>query len=258
MVKRDELIKFIYKIIGEEWLKKAEEKDEVANGVQILGKEEVKKVSLGVSVNEEFLQKVVEEGSNFCIFHHGFDPRTYKSRYPTYSQKRLKIIFQNGITIIGFHYCLDAHPEIGNNATIIKKLGAKIKEPLFGEWGYAATFSKKRNVYDLAHECNKLFGHEVFAVVSGPHEIKKIGVVSGAGKPDSQRVAEMEKLGVELFITGESSESIPHMMKESKINYFACGHYATEAFGVKELGKKIKSHFGKNLDVEFIDIKNPI
>ncbi|MFH2061392.1 MAG: Nif3-like dinuclear metal center hexameric protein, partial [Candidatus Beckwithbacteria bacterium] len=83
-------------------------------------------------------------------------------------------------------------------------------------------------------------------------------VVSGGGKPYAEHLAEMEEKGVELFISGESSESIPHKMKESKINYFAGGHYATEVFGVQELGKRIKEHFKEKLKVEFIDIPNEI
>ena len=92
MVNRQQLISFIYSTIGEELLTKALQKDELANGVQILGDENVKKVTLGTSLNEDFLNEAVKAGSNFCIFHHGFDPRTYKSRYPTYSQKRLRLI----------------------------------------------------------------------------------------------------------------------------------------------------------------------
>lgn len=258
MIKRDELTDFIYKIIGDNLLEKALEKDELANGVQILGGEKVKKVTLGVSLNEEFLQEAVRKGSNFCIFHHCFDVRTYKSRYSLYSQKRLRLIFKNDITVMAFHYALDAHPKIGNNATIIRKLGAKIKESLFEEWGYTAEFPKKQDVHDLAHKCRDLFNHEVFVVQSGPEKIKTIGVVSGGGKPSAENIAEMEEKGVELFITGESSESIPYKMKENEINYFVCGHYATEVFGVQELGKKIKSQFKDKVSVEFLDIKNPI
>ena len=47
-------------------------------------------------------------------------------------------------------------------------------------------------------------------------------------------------------------------MKESGIAYFVCGHYATEKFGVQELGKKIESKFKPKVEVEFIDIENPI
>lgn len=258
MVKRDQLVSFIYKTIGEDLLEKALQKDEVANGVQILGGDKVRKVALGVSLNEEFLQKAVELGSNFCVFHHGFDPRTYKSRYPIYSQKRLKFTFKNDITVMGFHYALDAHPKIGNNVTIIKKLGAKIKEPFWDEGGYTGIFAAKKDVHDLAHKCKDLFGHGVFVVQAGPKKVKTIGVVSGGAKPGAQELAEMESKGVELFITGETSESNPHKMKESGINYFVCGHYATEAFGVQELGKRIKSHFGTRVDVKFLDVENPI
>lgn len=258
MVERDELIKYIYDTIGNEWVEKALTKDEVANGVQILGGEKVNRVTLGVSLNEEFLKKTVEKKSNFCIFHHGLDPRTDKSRFPIYLQKRLKIIFQNEITVMGFHYCLDAHPEFGNNATIIKKLGATIKDTLSDEWGYIAEFDSPQDVHKLAEKCHKLFKHEIFVIPYGSKKVKTVGVVSGAATPHAEDLAETQDKGVELFISGETSESAPHKMKEAGINYFVCGHYATEVFGVQELGKKIKSHFGNKLQVEFVDVENPI
>ena len=233
-------------------------KDEKANGVQVYGGENVKKVMLGTSLNEEFLKLATKAGSNFCVFHHGIDDRTFKSRFPLYSQKRLRLIFNYDITIMAFHYALDAHPTIGNNAMIIKKLGAKIIEPLWDEWGYTANFEKPQDVHDLAHKCEELFDHDIFVVDGGPHKVKTIGVVSGGAKPYAEHIAEMEAKGVELFITGEANESSPHKMQESGINYFVCGHYATEKFGVQELGKKIKSKFKNKVGVEFIDIENPI
>jgi len=259
MVKRGELIKFINKIIGEEMIKKALVKDEMANGVQFLGSEEVEKVVLGVSLNEDFLKEAVKAKSSFCIFHHGYDVRMWKSRVPISSQKRLKVIMNHSLTIMGFHYALDAHREIGNNAVIIRELGATIKDTLFEEWGFVAEFPTPQKVDDLTKKCAELFEHDVFAVLSGSKKIKTIGVVSGGAKPYAENLAEMEEKGVELFISGDlSSESVPHKMKESGINYFAGGHYATEVFGVQELGKKIKEHFKERLEVEFIDIPNAL
>ena len=258
MIKRDELIKFVYNTIGKEWIERALEKDELANGVQFLGKEEISKVALGVSLNEDFLHEAVKAGAEFCIFHHGFDARVWKSRYPRFSQKRLKVIYENGLTIMGFHYALDAHPEIGNNVMIIKKLGAKVKESFWDEWGYVAELPASQDVKKLSAKCAELFSHDIFAVLAGPKKVKVIGVVSGAAKPEAMNLAEMEAKGIELFITGETAESIPHKMKESGINYFAGGHYATEVFGVQELGKKIKEKYKNYLEVEFIDIPNSI
>ena len=57
MIQRDILIKFIYELIGKDLLEKALKIDEVANGVQFLGSDKVERVTLGVSLNEEFLKK---------------------------------------------------------------------------------------------------------------------------------------------------------------------------------------------------------
>jgi len=259
MVKRDQLIKFIYQTIGKDLLVKALKIDEVANGVQILGKENVSKIALGTSLNEEFVKEAVKRGADFCIFHHGFDPRTFKSRFSISAQKRLKLIFKNDLTIAGFHFCLDAHPQIGNNATIIKRLGAKISSPFYKDgWGFIAEFAKPQSLVALKNKCAKIFNHDIFAVSASSKPVKTIAVVSGGGKLDVQDIAEMEEKGVELFISGEPSESIPHKLSESGISYFIGGHYNTEVFGVQELGKRIKSRFGKNIKVEFIDIPNSI
>ena len=258
MIKRDDLTKFIYKTIGKDLIAKSLEKDEVANGVQYLGADEVNKLAIGVSLNEDFLNEAVKAKAQYCLFHHGFDTRVFKSRFPLFAQKRLKLIVKNYLTIMGLHYALDAHPTLGNNALIIKALGAKIVAPFWEDWGYTAKFSSPQAIDKLQKQCAELFNHDVLAVLSGPKQVSTIAVVSGAAKPAMAEIAEMEAKGVELFITGETSEWIIHQMKESEINFFCGGHYATEVFGVQELGKVIKKHFGNKLEVEFIDIPNPI
>jgi dinuclear metal center YbgI/SA1388 family protein len=258
MVKRDKLIEFVKGLIGEELLKKALEKDDFANGVQILGAENVSKVALGVSLNEEFLKKALRWGAQMCIFHHGIYTPTYKLQYTQSEQKRLKLIFKNDLTILGYHYALDFHPKLGNNAQIIKKLGAKIVEPFAEEWGYIGNFEKIHNLHELGHKCQELFDHEVFVVEANEKKVKRIGVCTGGHKPGTFDFNEMHDKKVDLLITGETAEYLPHQMKEEGINYFVCGHYATEVFGIKELGEKIKSHFKGKIGVEFIDIQNPI
>lgn len=258
MVKRNHLIQLIHDTLGHEILQKAALKDDMASWVQFSGGDTVETVTLGVSLNEDFLNEAVKAGSNFCIFHHGFDARTYNAQYSLSAQKRLRLITKHSLNILGFHYALDAHPTIGNNAVIIKKLGATMVQPFFDEWGFTAKFSTPQDIHELSKKCAQLFEHDVFAVLSGPTKITTIGVVSGGGKPAASEMAEMESKDVQLLITGEPSESVPHKMKESQINYFACGHYATEVFGVQELGKKIKAEFNHKLEVEFIDIPNEI
>jgi len=263
MVKRDELIQAIHEIIGSDLLEKAQTIDQNANGVQIHGVEEVTKLALGVSANLDFFQEAVASGAQFCLFHHGLPlhPKyhIYNSRLDLSQQKLLKYVFAHDLTVAGYHYALDAHPIIGNNAAIIRKLDAKMTdETYYEDWGWIAEFDKPQSVEELAVKCSKIFAHDVFAVYAGPKQIKRFGVCSGGARPSGRVMHEIQEKKLDLHLSGEIAEWSIAMAKQAEFNYFSCGHYATEVFGVQELGKKIKEKFKDKLEVEFIDIPNPL
>lgn len=262
MVKRDDLVKTIHKIMGADLLKESSHKDKYANGVQIVGGKEVAKLALGVSTTMDFLTESVDSGAQFTITHHGLDLTSNNivaSRLHPGIQRQLSYVLENNLTACGFHYSLDVHPEIGNNATIIRELGAKrLDIPYSDGFGWIAEFDKPRDVKELAEKCSKLFSHDIFAVYAGPEKIKRIAVCSGGAKPYSRDLWEIIDNQVDLHISGEITEASPEAARGIGFNYFSAGHYATEVFGVQELGKKIKEHYGDKLEVEFIDIPNPL
>ncbi len=63
-------------------------------------------------------------------------------------------------------------------------------------------------------------------------------------------------LGVDVYISGEVSEQVFHLARESGVAYIAAGHHATERFGIEALGQHLALEFG--LQHEFINIENPI
>lgn len=262
MVKRDDLIKSINKIIGEDLLEKANKVDPNANGVQVHGDEQVSKVALGVTASLDFFKEAVSANAQFCIFHHGLALASwnmYNARLNISQQSNLKYIFANNLTVAGYHYSLDAHKEIGNNATIIKLLGAKLtSESYLDGWGWVGEFAKAQDVEELAKSCSGIFDHDIFAVYGGENKIRRIGVCSGGAKPRGVDLHEISEKNIDLHITGEIGEGGPNFAKECGFNYFAGGHYATEVFGVQELGKKLKEEYKDKLEVEFIDIPNPL
>jgi len=258
-VKRDTLRDFLNTYFGAALIEKARTADEhMPNGLQWQGKEEIKKLVLGVSANEEFFKKAAAEGADALLVHHGLNIDIAFNLFSPSLQKRLKILMENNISLFGYHYILDAHPKIGHNAQIIKKLGAKKTGiALYQNWGWVGEFSQSQSVESIINHCQKLFEHEIFSVKARQDKIRRIGVVSGRGVPFSREKLELLEKGVELYVTGEISEWNLHEFKEMGITCLACGHYNSEKFGVLALGKVIKNKFSE-LEVEFIDIPNPL
>lgn len=260
MITRDELTGFIETTLGSDLLAKAAQIDENANGVQIHGTEQVSKLALGVTANLDFFEEADAAGAEFCLFHHGLPlaPRFISGAKLNRSQQvLLKYVFAHNLTVAGYHYTLDAHPELGNNATIIRELGARRLEIPYSEgWGWLAEFKSPVVASKLADQLAGITSHDVFAVYGGFEKIKRMAVCSGNGKPLAVDLHDIERHNIDLLISGEIGEGDPAIAKQAGFNYFSAGHYATEVFGVQELGKKIKAHFKNKLEVEFIDIPN--
>ena len=61
--------------------------------------------------------------------------------------------------------------------------------------------------------------------------------------------------GTDCFVSGEISERTTHLARELGIAYLACGHHATERFGIRALGEWIAREHG--IQVDFVDVDNP-
>jgi putative NIF3 family GTP cyclohydrolase 1 type 2 len=64
------------------------------------------------------------------------------------------------------------------------------------------------------------------------------------------------QLGANTYISGEVSERTYHEARELGVNYLACGHHATERFGIQALGEYLSQKFG--LVYQFFDENNPV
>jgi dinuclear metal center YbgI/SA1388 family protein len=259
MILLKDLNNYLDSFFGQDLINKARKKDKyLANGLQLLGKEKIKKLVLGTSATNQFLKEAVKIKADSVIVHHSLPLfHAYKLISP-YLYKRLVTLIRNDVSLFGYHYILDSHPELGNNAQIIKMLGAKKLEPFYDEWGWTAEFAKPVSRKKLAEKLSDLINHDIFIINGDKDMIKKLGVVSGGGVPREKEIQEAIDKDIDLYITGEVEEATVGIFQELGINYFASGHYATEVFGVQALGKKIKAEFKDKLEVEFLDIPNPI
>ncbi len=261
MTKRDEVIKFIRDTLGEELLAKAIKLDpENANGVQFLGQENVSKIALGVTADSIFFQKAKDFGAQFLICHHGLRFGEVKTKIPITMQKRLKVLFDLDATLCAFHFAIDNHPVLGNSAQIIKLLGArKTGENFFEEWGWVGEFDQEKDLREILKKCKEVFKVEPKGFFAGKKKIKRMAVVSGSGVPYpySDEVWDWKEKGIDLHLTGVAKEPTQSICEEAGINYVYMGHYNSEVFGVKALGKEIEKKFPK-IKVRFIYIPNPL
>jgi len=231
--------------------------DHGPNGLQVPGADEVSVVVTGVSAHRELFERAAELGAQLVVAHHGlfwdFHPRTVSLPM----RERLRVLFDNDISLAAYHLPLDAHPEVGNNALICAALGLERGEPFGDHRGRSIGFvgrSAEGVPFDELHaRCTAAFGQAPFAWDTGPELVHSVGIVSGAA---ASSFGEAIARGLDAFLTGEPAEHVMADARESGTHFIAAGHYATETFGVRRLGELLGERFG--VEHRFVEAPNPI
>lgn len=251
-VDRRELIAYLDRLLDS-----ANFSDYGPNGLQVPGRNRIRKLTTGVSACLELFDRSTEIGAHAVLVHHGLFWEGLPLEISALQHARLAVLLRHEINLIGYHLPLDAHPEFGNNALGARGLGCSRLEP-FAELegrkiGFHGRLTESIDPDQLLERCKSVFGFDPLAFLSGPDAIETIGIVSGGG---SKALYEAIELGLDVFITGEPNEWVMNVAREAKIHFVAAGHYRTEVLGVRTLGEHLAARFG--LEVEFIDVPNPI
>jgi putative NIF3 family GTP cyclohydrolase 1 type 2 len=99
----------------------------------------------------------------------------------------------------------------------------------------------------------RVLGREPQLIGDPAQRIARVAWCTGAAQNAFEQAIDA---GASIYLSGEISEQTVHLARESGVAYLACGHHATERFGVQALGAYLSSHFG--IDHQFIDIANPV
>jgi len=233
-------------------------RDYCPNGLQIEGKDEVKKIIVGVTASYDFLQQAVAQGADAVLVHHGYFWKGEDSSIVGLKKNRIACLLRNNISLLAYHLPLDAHVQYGNNVELASKLNISIKGCV--EQGVAkgllwfGELNNEKTAEQLSQHINVLLNRQPLHLSSKTDQkIKKVAWCTGGAQ---NYIEEAAKLDVDAYISGEVSEQTFHLAKELDIHYFAAGHHATESYGVQALAAHLAEKFG--LDIEFIDILNPI
>lgn len=219
-------------------------KDQSVNGLQVEASDEVKRVALATDASISVFEKAK---ADLMLVHHGL---YWKNISPVISGEmasRVRYLMDNKMSLYAAHLPLDAHKEVGNNPELLRALGMEPRS-IEGSICFEADFNGEFE--DLLFKATSL-STPTFVGKFGPRKIDTVTVCTGQGttflfslEPNS------------TFITGEFNHYGYHYALENKINVIALGHYSTEIFGVKALGKKLEQEF--KVKTEFIDLPTGI
>ena len=238
-------------------LKSPEFKDYAPNGLQIEGKTEVHKILAAVTASQDAIDAAIRENADLLLVHHGYFWKGEAYPITGMRGKRIKSLIQHDISLLAYHLPLDSHPSLGNNAAIadllklerIEALDPSERHPI-GNIGY---LNQPMPVEEFKKFVSEKLKFDVTHLPADKNMIEKVGFCTGGAQDFIVKAAEQ---GCDAYISGEVSERTFYEAKELDVHYFACGHHATERYGVQRLGQAISEQF----DIEYVyfELNNPI
>jgi dinuclear metal center YbgI/SA1388 family protein len=229
-------------------IREIDDYENALNGLQIENDGTVTKIGAAVDASVRVVEMAIAERVDFLIVHHGmFWPGLRPITGAT--RELLRLAFTNNLALYSAHIPLDVHPELGNNALLMRALRIENAAPFF-PWkntllGYRADMSLSRE--ELSARLREI-GPEAKTVAAGPDQIRSLGVITGGAGGE---IFEVAKLGIDTFITGEGPHWAAVAAHDLKINLVVAGHYVTETFGVRALAEHLSANF--SVPHKFID-----
>ena len=165
----------------------------------------------------------------------------------------VRTIITADLNLFAAHLALDAHPEVGNNAELARRLGLEVVE----HWGTVNGIDLAVLAVDhhevkldfLVERFEQMIGPVKLVQPNGPRNVRRVGIMSGSG---AKAIHEAKELGCDLYITGETSHANYYDALNAGINVIYGGHYTTETVGVQALGQHLAERF--DLEFEFVDL----
>ena len=238
-------------------------KDFGPNGLQVEGRERVKRIVSGVTASLALIEAAVACEADAIFVHHGLFWRGQDGRVTGWMKQRLALLLAHDINLFAYHLPLDAHPELGNNAQLGRVLCLSVAAGEAGRFGdNGLGFLGQRSdgaafgsAASLAKHVTAALGRQAVCVEAptpAGQPLRQIAWCSGGAQGYFEAAM---AAGAQAFITGEISEPQAHLAREMGVTFIACGHHASERYGAPA----VAAHVATQLDLahQFIDIDNP-
>ncbi|KGP63204.1 metal-binding protein [Legionella norrlandica] len=252
MITRDELSLYLLN-----FLDCSQFQDYAPNGIQVEGKDCIKRICTAVSASEEVITQAIEWQADALLVHHGYFWRGENPVISGMKRQRIAKLLNHNVNLFAYHLPLDCHPELGNNASLANLLLVesiamhKVNHTENLLW--SGKLPKAMPGKQFSEFLEQKLGRHPVHIPGNENLIHSIAWCTGAAQ---DFIEEAYKLGVDAYLSGEVSERTYYQAMELGIQYFSCGHHATERYGIQALGIHLAHYF--ELEHLFIDSPNPI
>ena len=211
----------------------------------------IAKIAFAVDASLETFRQAADTGAGLLFGHHGLFWGA-PLRVAGSHRERLRFLLDHNLALYAVHLPLDQHPALGNNAGLAELLGIGMPEP-FGDYhgrkiGFKGTLDKALTIEEAVRRISFKDRPPLGVYPFGKRENLSCGVVSGGAAEEALQAIEE---GLDLYVTGEASDSMYHQALEGHLNMIAGGHYSTEVRGVRRVMEHCAASL--NLETEFID-----
>ncbi len=233
--------------------------DYAPNGLQVEGRETIARLATAVTASQAVLDAAIAWGADALLVHHGW---FWKGESPVLRgprKHRIATTLASGLNLFAYHLPLDAHAAWGNNAGFAGVLQAEHIHT--HAWKGVSDLLWQGELIDapsvaaLQTRLDESLGRmpQVIIAPTGATTLQRVAWCTGAAQ---DAIEEAAALGVDAFFSGEISERTVHLAQELGVHYFACGHHASERFGVQRLGAHLADRY--ILEMRFFDQDIPV
>jgi len=223
------------------------------NGLQVEGRAEVRRLVCGVTASLALIEAAAREGADAVIVHHGLFWRGQDGRLTGWLRQRVARLIESGMNLYAYHLPLDAHPTLGNNAQLGQRLGLQA-DAVFGrqDLGFLGNLEPALDAAAFARRVEAAVERAPLVVAGDGRPLRRVAWCTGGAQGYFEAAI---AAGADAFVTGEISEPQAHLARETGVTFLACGHHATERFGVQALAADVAAAFG--IEHRYIEVDNP-
>ena len=223
------------------------------NGLQVEGRAEVRKIVSGVTASLALIEAAINAKADAILVHHGLFWRGQDGRLTGWLKQRVERLMSHDVSLFAYHLPLDAHPRLGNNATLGTRLGLAA-DGHFGEQdlGFIGAAFAPVTLEHLSASIGAALGRTPLVLPGDGRVLRRIAWCTGGAQGYFEAAIAAR---ADVYLTGEVSEPQAHLARETGVAFIACGHHATERYGAPAVAAEVAARFG--LVHEFIEIPNP-